>query len=113
MVHCAGPSTLDVVSGTAVVELVRSAVVALAAPVVVVVSVAVVHAEATSANATNSVVVVLLTGCHHPILVCEHDGLDPIPQPELGEHVGDVGFDRCLPHVQFLGDLGIGHAACE
>ena len=35
----------------------------------------------------------------------------PIPQPQLGEDPGHVGFDRALADEQIAGDLGIGLAA--
>ena len=43
-------------------------------------------------------------------LVREDDGLDPVAQAQLGEHVADVGLHRRLAHDQLCGDLRVGHA---
>ena len=48
-----------------------------------------------------------------PGLVGEHDGLDAVAQPELAQHVGDVGLDRRVAEDERRGDLGVGHAARE
>src|ERR1700733_5060001 len=43
--------------------------------------------------------------------VGEDDGLDAVPEAELGEQVGDVGLDRGLAYHQVPGDLEVGAAA--
>lgn len=40
-----------------------------------------------------------ITGCHQSGLVGEHHRLRAVTQTALGEHVAEVGLDRCLTKV--------------
>src|ERR1039457_6324616 len=46
-----------------------------------------------------------------PVLVPVHDGLYPVPKPELVQDVSQVGLDGALRHDEIAGDLGVGAAA--
>ena len=52
-------------------------------------------------------------GVDQPRFVGEDHRLDAVPQPELDQYVGDVGFDGARREVQLLGDLGVRQAACN
>ena len=49
-----------------------------------------------------------LPGLTRPDLVGQHHGLDAVAQPQLGQHVTDVGLDRGLADRQRPGDLRVG-----
>src|SRR4051795_7364756 len=52
-------------------------------------------------------------GLHQAVLVGEHDRLDPVAEPELAQHLGDVRLHRLRGDVQGGRDLGVGSAPGE
>ena len=44
-------------------------------------------------------------------LVHEYHGLDPVPQSQLGQEMGDVGLDRCRADIQVGCHFGVGVSA--
>ena len=54
-----------------------------------------------------------IAGCDEAGFVSEHDSLDAVSDRELAENAFDVCLYGRLAEDQPVGDLAVGHAACD